>query len=273
MADWQQELLRLVNDARATAGVPPLSVDSRLTEAAQAHSQDQANHRNLSHSGSDGSEVGDRAARAGYDSTFVGENVAHNYPTVQALFSGWMNSSGHRDNILSPNYRHMGLGVAYSESNEPYWTQVFGMSQAGTQQASSHADWQTHGACWRLQQGRSLLSGTREGQGDEELRSQNGRFTFRMQHDGNIVLYKSGQPIWASNTWVQHSSGPYRLVMQDDGNLVAYDRYDKPTWASNTWHAGQGPYRLDIQDDGNCVLYDCHSSPTWSTDTWRHGSS
>ncbi|PSC72543.1 allergen V5 Tpx-1 family [Micractinium conductrix] len=125
-SSWQVSLLSLVNSARAKAGAPPLCLNAALTKAAQDHSQDQAKRRDMSHTGGDGSDVGQRALRVGYSWRAVGENVAWGYSTVQAVFDSWMGSPGHRANILSTAYKHTGLGQATSDGI--YWTQVFGNS-------------------------------------------------------------------------------------------------------------------------------------------------
>ena len=75
-AGWESELLDLVNAARAEQGMGSLCLNSKLMAAAQAHSADQAANQNMSHDGSDGSSHIERAQRAGYDSTYVAENVS-----------------------------------------------------------------------------------------------------------------------------------------------------------------------------------------------------
>ncbi|MFI6819375.1 CAP domain-containing protein [Micromonospora sp. NPDC050187] len=120
----QAQVVALVNAERAKAGCGAVSVDAKLTTAAQRHSDDQAANRKMSHTGSDGSNVGDRLDRVGYDWRGYGENVAWNQQTPAAVMSAWMNSSGHRANILNCAFTEIGVGVA--RSNGPYWTQVFG---------------------------------------------------------------------------------------------------------------------------------------------------
>ncbi|MFG2008304.1 CAP domain-containing protein [Micromonospora sp. NPDC048868] len=117
------QVVALVNAERAKAGCGAVSVDDKLTTAAQRHSQDQADHRNMSHTGSDGSNVGTRLDRVGYSWRTYGENVAWNQKTPAAVMDAWMNSSGHRANILNCAFTEIGVGVA--SSNGPYWTQVF----------------------------------------------------------------------------------------------------------------------------------------------------
>ncbi|MGY4912172.1 CAP domain-containing protein [Micromonospora aurantiaca (nom. illeg.)] len=118
-----QKVVTIVNQERAKAGCKALTVNAKLNLAAQRHSQDQADHRKMDHTGSDGSQPWDRVKAAGYSYRMVGENVAWNYQTPAAVMEGWMNSEGHRKNILNCSYTQIGVGVA--RSNGPYWTQVF----------------------------------------------------------------------------------------------------------------------------------------------------
>ncbi|MFC8850855.1 CAP domain-containing protein, partial [Micromonospora sp. NPDC057141] len=119
-----QEVVNLVNAERAKAGCSALKIDDKLMAAAQAHSQDQADNRKMSHDGSDGSDVGDRLDRVGYAWRAYGENVAWNQQTPAAVMDAWMNSPGHRANILNCSFTEIGVGIA--SSNGPYWTQDFG---------------------------------------------------------------------------------------------------------------------------------------------------
>ncbi|MEU0602648.1 CAP domain-containing protein [Streptomyces sp. NPDC006393] len=116
-------VVQLVNAERAKVGCSPLTVNADLTKAAQAHSEDMAAHRNMSHTGSDGSSPGDRITRAGYTWSSYGENVAYGYSTPEQVMSAWMNSPGHRENILNCGYKEIGVGLAQPGS---YWTQDFG---------------------------------------------------------------------------------------------------------------------------------------------------
>ncbi|MFJ1538714.1 CAP domain-containing protein [Micromonospora chalcea] len=118
-----QKVVTLVNEERAKAGCKALTVNAKLNLAAQRHSQDQADHKKMDHTGSNGSQPWDRVKAAGYSYSMVGENVAWNYQTPAAVMEGWMNSEGHRKNILNCSYTQIGVGVA--RSNGPYWTQVF----------------------------------------------------------------------------------------------------------------------------------------------------
>ncbi|GIJ38099.1 CAP domain-containing protein [Micromonospora andamanensis] len=123
VSDEAAEVVALVNAERAKAGCDALSIDDKLMTAAQRHSQDQADHRNMSHTGSDGSDPGERIDRVNYSWRTYGENVAWNQRTPAAVMDAWMNSDGHRANILNCSFTEIGVGVA--NSNGPYWTQVF----------------------------------------------------------------------------------------------------------------------------------------------------
>ena len=63
---------------------------------------------------------------SGYPYGYWGENVAYGYTTADSVMSAWMNSPGHRANILNVHYRNLGVGCAYSASHVPYWAQDFG---------------------------------------------------------------------------------------------------------------------------------------------------
>lgn len=118
----EQYLLELINAERAKAGAPPLAFDNDLSEAAQGHSQWMLAADVFSHTGSGGSSPTQRMKAAGYvleGSWATGENIAWattRAPTgyqdeVKLLHTNLMNSSGHRANILNPNFREVGLGV------------------------------------------------------------------------------------------------------------------------------------------------------------------
>ncbi|MDG4808321.1 CAP domain-containing protein [Micromonospora sp. WMMD1120] len=118
-----REVVDLVNAERAKAGCKALTINEKLMTAAQRHSQDQADHQKMSHTGSDGSNAGTRLDRVGYTWRTYGENVAWNQKSPTAVMDAWMNSSGHRANILNCAFTEIGVGIA--SSNGPYWTQVF----------------------------------------------------------------------------------------------------------------------------------------------------
>ncbi|ANZ20568.1 transmembrane protein [Streptomyces noursei ATCC 11455] len=116
-------VLELVNKERGKAGCSPLTLNAKLTKAAQAHSKDMADHHNMSHTGSDGSDPGARLTSAGYHWNSYGENVAYGYTTPESVMVGWMSSAGHKRNILDCSFKEIGVGLAQPGN---YWTQDFG---------------------------------------------------------------------------------------------------------------------------------------------------
>lgn len=122
----EDEVTALINKERAKAGCGRVRIDERMRKAGRAHSADMAEHDYFSHTGRDGSDFVDRLARAGYPrSGAAGENIAYGYRTAAAVVEGWMNSEGHRDNILNCSAKATGVGLAY-RGDTPYWTQLFG---------------------------------------------------------------------------------------------------------------------------------------------------
>ncbi|GAB3690437.1 CAP domain-containing protein [Saccharopolyspora tripterygii] len=118
----QDEVVSLVNEARAEAGCAPLTVDDRLTKAATEHSADMATRGYFSHTTPDGRTFGDRLRDAGYPSPGA-ENIARGHTSADQVVGDWMKSRGHRKNIVDCSLRTIGVGVEY---NGLYWTQDFG---------------------------------------------------------------------------------------------------------------------------------------------------
>ena len=129
--------LELVNAARARprkcgstafSAVPPLRLDPLLERAALAHAQDMAKHSRFDHQGSDGSRPSQRATRAGYLWRNVGENIAAGAPDIETTVQGWLDSPGHCANIMSPQFKEMGIAYVSDPKSKAdiYWAQVFG---------------------------------------------------------------------------------------------------------------------------------------------------
>lgn len=125
-ATLQQQVVTSTNQHRAAAGLRPLRVDARLTYAAQAHATDQADRDVMSHAGSDGSNAAVRFQRSNYPTRNCGENVAAGYGTADQVVAAWMASPGHRANILSGAFDHIGIGIAYAADGTPYWAMALG---------------------------------------------------------------------------------------------------------------------------------------------------
>ncbi|WP_091554302.1 CAP domain-containing protein [Micromonospora pattaloongensis] len=121
----EEQVVALVNRERSANGCGAVTLQPQLAEAARLHSADQAATGTMSHTGSDGSSPWDRAERAGY-ARAIGENVAAGYRSADAVMAGWMDSPGHRANILNCDARAIGVGRAAADDGTPYWTQMFG---------------------------------------------------------------------------------------------------------------------------------------------------
>jgi uncharacterized protein YkwD len=117
-------VLALVNEERAQAGCEPLVHDPALARLAADHSRDMAERGYFDHTDPDGRDPWDRAEAAGVDN-LGGENIAWGQPDARAVMDAWMNSEGHRANILNCDFRTMGVGVHIAEGG-PWWTQNFG---------------------------------------------------------------------------------------------------------------------------------------------------
>jgi uncharacterized protein YkwD len=123
----ETEVLKLVNDERAKVGCSPVAASSALSDLAQAFSEDMATRDFFDHTDPSGLSPWDRAAKAGITS-LGGENIARGQADAAAVMEAWMNSPGHRANILKPDFTHIGIGHATGSLAGTYWTQLFGMA-------------------------------------------------------------------------------------------------------------------------------------------------
>ena len=114
--------LATANSTRRAVGAVPLQLDLRVVAAASGHSAHQAQTQKMSHTGSGGSDAGQRLTAAGYSWTTWGENVAVGQANCDAVLAGWLASPTHRANILNPSFRHIGIGMAIGANGVPYWT-------------------------------------------------------------------------------------------------------------------------------------------------------
>ncbi|WAP54012.1 CAP domain-containing protein [Streptomyces sp. S465] len=120
------DVIARTNAERAAARLAPLAPDPRLTAAAQAHSDDMVGRDFYSHTGPEGHQPWDRARAAGAAHRGIGENIACGWRSPAEVVRGWMDSPGHRANILKPDFTHIGVGYATGSRAGTYWTQVFG---------------------------------------------------------------------------------------------------------------------------------------------------
>ncbi|KUF93185.1 hypothetical protein AM588_10009589 [Phytophthora nicotianae] len=142
-----QQMLDAVNAERAKAGLSALCTNKKLAAAAARHSKDMADNDFMEHDGSDGSTMSERVTAAGYQWTAVAENVAAGQEDVASVMESWMNSEGHRANILGADYSMFGTAYAYNADStyKHYWTQDFGAGDteacdSGSSTASQSTD-------------------------------------------------------------------------------------------------------------------------------------
>jgi len=124
-AGAEAQVLQIVNAERAKAGCKPLTMDSRLTTAARLHSADMAARHYFDHTTPEGVSFAKRITDAGYRWSAAAENIAAGQQTPAKVMEAWMNSPGHRANILNCGYVNIGIGLAVG-GRTPYWTQDFG---------------------------------------------------------------------------------------------------------------------------------------------------
>lgn len=136
--------LCLVNGERADAGLPPLTVNGKLDQSSAAHSQDMVTNAYFAHQSLDGRDVVDRVRAAGYIPSSgewtVGENLAWGTGTLatpKGIVQAWMESQGHRDNILRSGFKEAGLGIALgnprsSDGQGATYTMNFGSTSTGS---------------------------------------------------------------------------------------------------------------------------------------------
>lgn len=120
----EAEVLKLVNEERAKVGCSAVSANSALTDLAKTFSEDMAARDFFDHTDPSGLSPWDRAAKAGI-TDLGGENIARGQATAAAVMEAWMNSPGHRANILNCDFKTLGVGAHFG-SGGPWWTQDFG---------------------------------------------------------------------------------------------------------------------------------------------------
>ncbi|MBT2364256.1 CAP domain-containing protein [Streptomyces sp. ISL-10] len=124
----EAQVLALVNEERAAAGCGPVTASERLTQAADDYSDVMADSGVMSHTGPDGSTMTTRVEAAGYAWSTLGENIARGQADAASVMDAWMQSPGHRANILNCSFNELGIGVHFGDGG-PWWTQNFGASR------------------------------------------------------------------------------------------------------------------------------------------------
>ncbi|MEH7304449.1 CAP domain-containing protein [Neobacillus drentensis] len=122
LSAYEQKVVDLTNQERAKNGLPALKVDVTLSKMAHEKSRDMSANGYFSHTSPTYGSPFDMMKKYGITYRYAGENIAMGQQTPEEVVKAWMNSEGHRKNILSPNYNYIGVGYV-SQGN--YWTQEF----------------------------------------------------------------------------------------------------------------------------------------------------
>ncbi len=136
VGQYEQDVFSMVNDERASAGASPLGWDDGLHACAKGHSNDMCDRGFFNHENPDGEDPSDRG-RLGHAGSYtfasivpspfswgIAENIAMGQTSPTQVMNGWMNSPGHRANILNSSYTHIGVGLC--DNCKRHWTQNFG---------------------------------------------------------------------------------------------------------------------------------------------------
>ncbi len=121
----EKQVLTLVNQERGKQGLAPLKHNWQLSRVARYKSEDMRDKNYFSHTSPTYGSPFDMIKNFGIRYMAAGENIAYGQPTAASVMSSWMNSPGHRANILSKNFTEIGVGVAKSKNGTIYWTQQF----------------------------------------------------------------------------------------------------------------------------------------------------
>ncbi|WP_195251340.1 CAP domain-containing protein [Romboutsia sp. 1001713B170207_170306_H8] len=124
-AAYQQEVVNLVNKERAKYGLSPLKSNASLANVATIKSQDMVNKNYFSHTSPTYGSPFDMMKQFGISYRTAGENIAMGQKTPSEVVTAWMNSEGHRANILNANFTEIGIGIAQNSKGQLYWTQMF----------------------------------------------------------------------------------------------------------------------------------------------------
>lgn len=122
-ANYEEQVLKLINIERKNAKLSLLVLDHELNKVAKLKSEDMGVNNYFDHTSPNYGSPFDMMKKLGITYSAAAENIAKGYKTPEDVVNGWMNSPGHRKNILNPNYNKMGVGIYFG--NSTYWTQLF----------------------------------------------------------------------------------------------------------------------------------------------------
>lgn len=125
VSSYEEKVVELVNEERQKAGLPALKFDAAISNVARLKSKDMADNNYFAHQSPNYGSAGNMLSQYGIKWSAWGENIASGQKTPESVVTAWMNSSGHRANILSSNYSKIGVGYVTNSNGTPYWTQMF----------------------------------------------------------------------------------------------------------------------------------------------------
>ncbi|MFC3885390.1 CAP domain-containing protein [Bacillus songklensis] len=124
VSEFEKKVVELVNQERQKQGLKPLQLDTKLSDVAREKSKDMMNKNYFDHTSPTYGSPFDMMKKFGIQYSAAGENIAKGQQTPEEVMNSWMNSDGHRRNILDPNFTHIGVGYVEG-SGSTYWTQMF----------------------------------------------------------------------------------------------------------------------------------------------------
>jgi uncharacterized protein YkwD len=262
----EQQVLELVNQERAVRGLTLLAADELLTNAARGHSQDMSQNNYFSHTGLNGSSPGQRIAATGYSFNTWGENIAAGYTSAASVMNGWMNSSGHRANILKSNFCDIGIGYVAAGR---LWTQTFGRKQGvstcppvdDTNNPTTPNPPTTPETTSKLENGAAKNFSLSRNQTIEfvvQLPANVNNFKVTINGSGDADLYvKKAKINWPSDSG-QHNSSNFKSPWLNGSNeSVSFNSPGQATWhvLIHGYSAGAGSikatWQLNTSNNGN----------------------
>ena len=122
---YEQQVVDLVNKERAAVGLPALKVNTKLAAVAEKKAEDLRDKNYFAHQSPTYGSPFDMMKQFGISYSSAGENIAKGQKTPAAVMNGWMNSQGHKDNILNPSFTEIGVGYVTDSNGTTYWVQHF----------------------------------------------------------------------------------------------------------------------------------------------------
>ncbi|NLY70715.1 MAG: serine protease [Clostridiales bacterium] len=125
IGSYEQQVLELVNKERAAVGLPGLKMNADLAAVAEKKAEDMRDNNYFSHTSPTYGSPFDMMKQFGISYKAAGENIAKGQRTPEEVMNGWMNSKGHRENILNANFTEIGVGFVTDSNGGTYWVQMF----------------------------------------------------------------------------------------------------------------------------------------------------